>query len=78
MFRKVGPAVMLVAVVALSACGRKDNATYDTAAGAVATPPPYTPPPAGLSVGATTGTTTGTTTGATTKVRDTLTKRPPG
>ena len=74
MFRRLGPVALVAAAIVLVACGRSDTNTYDTAAGAVATPPPYTPPPAGMSVGATTGMTTG----ATTQPRDTATKRPPG
>ena len=75
MTRKFTPVAFVAAILVLGACGRDDAATYDTAAGAVATPP-YTPT-TGLSVGATTGMTTGATTGATTIPRDTLTKRPP-
>jgi hypothetical protein len=73
MTRKFSPIAIAAALLVVGACGRSDNTTYDTAAGAVATPPPPAFPTTGLSVGATTGTTTG----ATSIPRDTLTKRSP-
>ncbi len=68
MVRKITTAASVAALVALGACGRADEAMYDSAAGATSgalatSPTAY--PRTGLSVGATTGATTTTDTTST-------------